>query len=118
MGPAVSRCAKNFGRDRLSSLSSDELIVSTTEQTVDSDIAIISDFVHPSFYRVQGFRLDVIKSPYMVKRYMDGSFEFRNVPAYFMAQTYKHFIGLPVNEMDRSFLCDGHVALFVNNLFE
>jgi len=72
-----------------------------------------------SWVRVESFTLKSIgDKKFFAKENIDGSVEFKGIPAYFFMQVYKKYMDLPIEDMDKTFYHDGMLATFNKTVFE
>lgn len=70
--------------------------------------------------RIEGFELEQIhpEKSYFIKRSFHDDITFKSVPQIFFAQVFKHYVGLSINEIDRSFFHEGMKATFQKSIYE
>lgn len=124
MNQVVEKLEKYFDISRFTSSTSDEIVLTSTKDSIDKDIEIIQKNVE-SFMKVEGFKLNCVESnkvhgyvKEMILGEKKGKVEFKGTPIYYFPQVYKKYFGLKVNEYDKKFIFEGQVASFDHFLFE
>lgn len=108
----------------LSSASSDEIIISNPDMTVEQVQSFLNDVPEKlKFFRVEQFQFDRIEPghDYFVKKTMEANgqekLEFKNVPSQFFAQVYKKHFNLALDDKDMLFYHDKRLAEFKEPIF-
>ena len=113
----------NITLDNFCNVSPDEVIIEYNDHgiTLECDDNINLEQIAkeiPYHVHVDQFKLETIEDrKFFVKKYHDGSYEFKCVPAQMFAQVYKKYHDLPLHEYDTLFYHEKQLARFMNPIF-
>lgn len=101
-------------------LGSDEIIISTTNETINTDIKCITKIISQmpeqmkNIWRITAFTLEPLgkSSSYVKKDFITGKFEIKNIEKDFYAQAYKFYKKEPVNQNDLKAMKDNYVITY------
>lgn len=107
-------------KERFTTVSSDEIVISKEH---DDDkkkcLDILKGHLPDTWIRVSEFTLRQIENkPYYVKTYPSGDIEFKSVPAHYFAQVYKRYFEMPIMPVDKTFVFEKQLSVFVDPLFK
>lgn len=104
-----------FSEEQIFSSSPDEIIVESNDVDGISNIIEQSNDCNNMHLHIDSFVLKQIHEnySYFVKEYENGSVEFKGVPQNNMAEFYKYYYGMDINNYyDLVFVLDGRIAHF------
>jgi hypothetical protein len=115
--------------DAVFSSSADELVVSDNQESIvlgkgvntDEVLAILKSDEITSFLdlHIESFKLEQVHPDFsfFVKSHENGKKEFKNVPAFNMAEVYKFYNNMDINNYDLAFFHEGRIANFQESIF-